>query len=398
MPQTVNINVAPNVLLFARKSAGFSVDEVVAKLKRKTIDQAIMMQWEEVGGEIPLTVLRNIAEAYKRPLTFFFLKEPPKKPIIPADFRTLPKDDRALRKMIHLSPKAMLLIRRAKRAQEVAYQISLSLGKNLRKKLPVVSLKDDPSVLAKKIRQRLGVSIEQQSQWRDPSTALKAWINLIEQQGIIVQQDSIDTSESFRGFSLAGDSKLLPLIFLSTKDAPNGRIFTLLHEYCHVMLNESGVRINEDSAVFDRNIKTIEKFCNEFAASFLVPKNLLLAHERVAQAEKNVFSENDLGQLARYFAVSKEVITLRLKKIGKVDQAFYTSKKQEWSQLEKKPQFGRKAWELRYLDGNGFVVTSLVYESYHKQLINISDLLSTLNFKSSYLEKVENSFSKHLQV
>lgn len=398
MPKGVKINVVAKVLLFARKSAGFSVDEIVTKLKRKTIDQEVIMKWERTGGAIPLPVLRDIAKYYKRPLTFFFLRNPPQKPIIPADFRTLPNDGHALSQMVNLSPKAMLMIRRAKRAQELAYQISLSLGKNLKKKLPKISLKDDPAIFAQKIRQTLGVSIEKQSQWKEPRIALKAWINLLEKQGIIVQQDSLELEENFRGFSLAGNHKLLPLIFLSTKDAPNGKIFTLLHEYCHLMLNESGVNIKEDSVSFNKAISRIEKFCNEFAASFLVPKDLLLSHEIVAKTQKNSFSEDNLHQLAWYFAVSKEVITLRLKKVGKVDQAFYKKKKQEWSQIETKPPFGRKAWELRYLDSNSFVVTALVYESYHKNLMNLSDLLSTLNFKGSYLEKVEDSFAKHLQI
>lgn len=391
----VNITVNPKVLLFARKTAGFSVEKIVKKLKRVSIDVKIIGIWEKKSSQISLSVLKDIAKHYKRPLTFFFLKIPPNEPIIPTDFRTLPSDKKSLIQKINLPPDAMTCLRRARRSQKIAYEISLKLKKKIKKELLQIKLTDDPILLAKKIREKLALKIEEQSKWKEPNEALKKWIGIIESQGIIVQQNSIKIrEETFRGFSLTGDSKLLPLIFLSTKDAPNGRIFTLLHEYCHLMLNESGIIISENSVVFNQKIKLIETFCNKFASSLLVPEEILTNHEIVKKTPNNAYSENKLIQLAKYFAVSKEVIVLRLKKLKKVDQKFYENKKIEWSKQNKKIGQPRKHWDTFYLNSNGGITTSLVYESYHKNLINFSELLSTLNFKSNHFEKVENRLNQ----
>jgi len=395
MGHIVQITVSPKVLLFARKSAGFSIEGIVAKLKRTKIKEDVIHTWESIGGEIPLSVLKSLADYYKRPLTFFFLRQPPNEPIIPTDFRTLPNNERAIETQVKLPPKAMFCIRRAKFIQQKVHELEVNLGRNLKKRLPKTDLSKNPSDFGEIIRGKLKVDIQEQSKWKDPNTALKQWVAIIEKQGIIVQQDSIDTNKSFRGFSLVGDSKLMPLIFLSTKDSPNGRIFTLLHEFCHLMLSESGVKIFEDAVYFDKKIQSIESFCNEFAASFLVPEALLLQHNLVQGASKNSFSDNRLEQLAKYFAVSREVITLRLKKFGKVDQNFYDLKKKEWEKFEKKKGFGIKHWDLSYLNSNGAVFVSIVYESYHKNIIDTSQLLSNLNFKSKYIGKVEDRLNQH---
>lgn len=395
MTNTVKIAVSPKVLLFARKSAGFSIEEIVSKLKRKSINAEVINTWESAGGEITLSVLRSLADYYKRPLTFFFLKQPPDEPIIPTDFRTLPNDEKTIAVQVKLPPKAMFFIRRAKFIQQKTHELEINLGWNLKKKLPQIDLSKKPCKFSEIIRKKLQIDINEQSKWKEPNIALKRWIVIIEKQGVIIQQDSININDGFRGFSLTGDNKLMPLIFLSTKDSPNGRIFTLLHEFCHLMLSESGVKIDEDKVYFDKNIQSIESFCNEFAASVLVPDTFLLQHELVQGVQKNSFSDSSLEQLAKYFAVSREVIVLRLKKLNKVDQNFYNLKKNQWSKLENKKNTGRKYWDISYLNSNGAVFVSMVYESYHKNLIDASQLLSNLNFKSKYIEKVENRLNQH---
>lgn len=395
MNKIVKISVSPKVLFFARKSAGFSVEEIVIKLNRAKIDVNVINFWESSGGEIPLSILRNLASIYKRPLTFFFLRMPPGDPIIPTDFRTLPNDEKNIESQVRLIPKAMFFIRRAKFIQQKTYELEVSLGLNLKKRLPKVGISENPSRFAEMIRKKIGIKISEQSKWKEPRIALKKWIAVIESFGIIIQQDSIEIQESFRGFSLSGNNKLMPLIFLSTKDSPNGRIFTLLHEFCHLMLIESGVIINGSDVYFDRNIRSVESFCNRFAASFLVPADLLLQHELVHGVNKNSFSDKELELLAKYFGVSSEVIVLRLKKINKVDQGFYDLKKKQWMGEERREKDGRRIWDQSYFNSNGAIYVSLVYESYHKNIIDTSQLLSNLNFKSKYIEKVENRLNQH---
>ncbi|WP_206743056.1 ImmA/IrrE family metallo-endopeptidase, partial [Pseudoalteromonas undina] len=49
---------------------------------------------------------------------------------------------------------------------------------------------------------------------------------------------SLDRDE-FRGFAIADDHA--PVIFINATDTPQAQIFTLLHEFVHLLINESGV-------------------------------------------------------------------------------------------------------------------------------------------------------------
>jgi len=48
------------------------------------------------------------------------------------------------------------------------------------------------------------------------------------------------------------------------------KIFTFLHEYCHLLLRRTGISD-------EQNGNRIEKFCNQFAASCLIPQAQLAA-------------------------------------------------------------------------------------------------------------------------
>ena len=73
----------------------------------------------------------------------------------------------------------------------------------------------------------------------------------IENAGIIVMQSGIVGTNThrnlnvreFRGFLLYDD--IAPLIFINSKDSLNGKIFTLIHEYIHFLLQEDDIFIDE---------------------------------------------------------------------------------------------------------------------------------------------------------
>lgn len=55
----------------------------------------------------------------------------------------------------------------------------------------------------------------------------------LEEQGIFVFQFPMPVEEN-RGFSLVRKEHPL-VIVINSQDSPNGRIFTLFHEYCHTL-------------------------------------------------------------------------------------------------------------------------------------------------------------------
>jgi len=96
--------------------------------------------------------------------------------------------------------------------------------------------------------------------------------NKIEALGVLVMRNSVvgnnvhrrlDRNE-LRGFAISDDRA--PVIFINTTDTPQAQIFTLLHEFAHLLLGESGV-----SDLSPHNPRKIERACNRLAAEFLVP-------------------------------------------------------------------------------------------------------------------------------
>ena len=91
---------------------------------------------------------------------------------------------------------------------------------------------------AEEIRGLLGITSEIQRKWVDEKEALNEWRKAIEKLGILIFQISMPVEES-RGFSLA-DGKV-PAIILNPQDSVKGRIFSLLHELGHILLDKSGL-------------------------------------------------------------------------------------------------------------------------------------------------------------
>ena len=58
----------------------------------------------------------------------------------------------------------------------------------------------------------------------------------------------------------------MPVILINGKDRGNGRVFTLLHEFCHLALRQSGVS-NMGGDRNDAPHPDVEKFCNAVAAA-----------------------------------------------------------------------------------------------------------------------------------
>jgi transcriptional regulator with XRE-family HTH domain len=87
MAKSVPAIVQPSVLAWARKSAGYSLEEAAKKLQ--TTPEKLN-SWETGKKPPSIAKVRKMVAVYKRPLHFFFFDEPPVDPPIPHDFRRLP--------------------------------------------------------------------------------------------------------------------------------------------------------------------------------------------------------------------------------------------------------------------------------------------------------------------
>ncbi len=109
--------------------------------------------------------------------------------------------------------------------------------------------------------------------------------------------------DEFRGFAITDD--YAPLIFVNKKDEPEAQIFTLIHEFAHIIRGESGIS-NADVRA--------ENWCNRFAAEFLVPSEEMPA---------NLANLDEVERLAGFYFVSRQVILLRAKSLNIIQPAVF---------------------------------------------------------------------------
>jgi len=378
--KSFNVSVEPSVLIWARESIGMSEPEVVKKIKGITINT--IKEWEKKEGAAKPTFaqIEKLSKIYKRPLSAFLLPAPPKEPLFPKDFRTLPSEETQ-----SLKPKTYLAIRKARRFQYSAIELIKELGEES-KKLPIkANLSDNPETLAEKVRMQFGIKGFPRCASFTKKTALDEWIKILENNGILVFQLSITMNKEIRGFSLIDED--VPVIVLRRSDETSAKIFTLFHELAHLLLREGGICDMEESDI------SHEKFCNHFAGAFLVPKGKLLNHPVVkANAETKEWPENFLRDIARDFNVSKEVILRRLLILSLTTKKYYLKKHKEWKSKYKEP-FGRgKKNEIKIcLQERGKKYTSMVFDAYERRKIDVMGLADYLGVTSDKIYKVKEA-------
>lgn len=377
MSTSPRASVNPKMLVWGREQAGLSQQEAAGKAG---VDLARFQSWE-VGREKPtVRQARMLAKAIRRPSAFFYLSSPPDTPPPIPDFRRLPKAETGM------TPDLLYELRRARFRRKVALEVFGTLGEAPPAFCLHASFDNPPEEVGAQVRGHLGMDEDFQFSWRDPYEALSAWINAAEEAGMLVFQfGGIDVGLA-RGFSITDTP--LPAVSLNGADAPQGRIFSLLHECCHLALGFGGLcdlhEVGEHAA--------IETFCNAAAAEALVPAVSFLRQPEVAgNLEEPVWSVQTLRALARRYGVSREVILRRLLTLGKTTKTFY----QEMRRLFEAERGGGRGGFIRYekkvVRNNGPLFTTLLLDAYHQRAMSIMDVSRYLGgIRLNHLEAIQH--------
>ena len=246
------------------------------------------------------------------------------------------------------------------------------------------------------MREMVRVEIDHQKKWGDPRTAYRGWRRMIESLGVLVfQVISVDLKQML-GFSLAHTE--LPVIAINRKLAPNGRTFTMLHEFTHLLLGASGVCDIDESLPRSPQEQRTEVFCNHVAGAALVPRSELLAHPIVESARPKIrdWEDTSLDVLARDFGASEEVVARRLLINGRTSTAFYARKRSEY-----RSRFADTAGEDRATRdfkrnmpqeavSNLSSFARLVLDGYHADMLSLAEASRHLGVRAEKVATVES--------
>ncbi len=288
----------PEVLKWARESAGYGVIEAARK---------IGMQWhrlEMVEEGLDLLTLRQAetaADVYERPLAALFLESPPDEPPPEAQFRRLPGAPKP-----PWSSDMRLLARRIRRRQEAATELYEYLEESPPWKAVVRRVRrvrrHAPADLAELARRLLGVTREMQAEWAtgDRHAPLRGWTGAVEGLGALVMQDGSMELDIMRGFASVDDA--VPAIVLNSRDDPRARAFTVIHELGHLLV-----------AAAQSSIRSTEVWANDFAGTVMMPRDWLAEELGKAQGPSLLSS---VEAVARVVGVSPLAVAVRIERVG----------------------------------------------------------------------------------
>ena len=396
MPRSYpDVAIAPDVFQWLCGSSGFAPYEIA---KRIGVSERVVRSWCNGSQKpiIPLTKVEQLSEMFRRPLAAFLLSEPPEEPGLPKDFRRHPDSDTGYSKEL------LLAIRKARRIQEIHHELTDNLQIPSGVTLRTRTLKEDPEYVAQQERERSGIRISGDSPGISPVRAFDIWRAWLESRNISVLKIKMPADDA-RGFSLTDGEPYV--IVVNSADADRARLFTLFHEYAHILLNMPVV-CNQGDGDLDE-YAGVERWCNHFAGAFLAPEPEMENNPVIRQALASGNYLRAAGSIRQHFLISKEVGLMRLLTLKKITSAHYIQgrdqlraeyalreaekKQKEQAGEEEEGSFGGISLDRKCVAEKGTGYVSLVMENVRNGHISNSDALDYLDVKLRHLEKFQES-------
>ena len=298
MARATYVPITPEVLEWAMVEAGAEPPDVA---ERAGVEVDRVLGWLSGEEQPTKTQFGRLPDFFKRPAAFFFLPEPPQAEAIPTSFRHPPGGERDATRA------ELEAIRTARRVQKVAAWTGERVGDRRWRDNPIPAADGmAPAAAARVATEWLGWSTERQLQAASASAVVKLVRQALEEHGVLALQLSIG-QEGCRGFSFFDDDK--PLVAVNTHYNPEARLFTYLHEVGHLMRRTDAICVGYAETV-------AERWCERFAAAFLLPADPLRARLEHRFGNLTIGDLDQVRALARDFRVSLSATAIRLEDLG----------------------------------------------------------------------------------
>ena len=335
------VPITPSVLRWAIAESGYEPEEIAALIR---VEPERVDAW--LGGrERPkLTELKRLASKLRRPTATFLLPRPPATARPRVQFRRPGDAERS-----DMIPVELRYLREAARVQRTLTWALAELDAPP-PRLPRLSLDQEPAAAAARACAVLGVTPDARRRWRDVYAARRGWRHALEGSGVLVFLFGLG-KEGVRGFSLWDERA--PLIAANTAWNPEAQVFSLLHEYGHLLTRSN-------SACLERGLRgrlarptdQAERWCERFAACVLLPWDQVEAFMISNLSWRRGQRISDLDQaraVARQFKVSVTATVLRLIEERAATWDLFAAIPREWDEREAStgPRRGRRRAEIR---------------------------------------------------
>lgn len=256
---SIRVPIKRNVLEWAIEKTGLSISELSQLPDFKKITS-----WFDGSQQPTLRQVKALADKAHTLFPYLLLEQPIEEEVDLPDFRTVGSVGV---KNPSADFKQVIKDCRGRLDWYVEYVQEFDIHQD--KPLPTYTLESNPVQVAKEVRNQMGW---EPGRYALGEKAVAQLSRLIENTGVLVMRSSVVGNnthrpldpEEFRGFTLV--DRGISLIFVNTQDTKSAQLFSLAHELGHVLLGEPGVSGEEIDGAPD-----IERWCNRFAAEFLIP-------------------------------------------------------------------------------------------------------------------------------
>ncbi len=285
------IDIGANMLEWAITRAGYS-------LARYCEENEKVAAWIDGEKKPTLKQLEEFASKLHVPFGFLFLDTPPVEQSPIPFFRGKANNG-------HLDLNTYDTVLTLQRRQE---WLSNYLIDNDLKKCEFVGILNgctSVSYITDTVRNLLKIEKTWAFSFQRYEQAVNKITEIFEELGVVVEFNGVVGNNTHRpinvnecrGFSLV--DKAAPFIFVNSADSKTAQLFTLIHEFAHLLLGVSSGYGGEEGI----NDDDVEKLCDKVAANFLVPEDVLRANWVTIE------------KTAKKFKVSGLVIARRAKKL-----------------------------------------------------------------------------------
>jgi len=389
MPVSVPAFVNAAMLAWSRTDAGYSLGQAATALKRP---EAQIAAWEAGEKQPSVRQAEALAKLYDRTLGFFSLPTPPNVAPLPTEYRRLPgvvpgSESPALRRSV----------RRLVHRRRIGLHLYAELGAEpvdfpLRAKQG-----EDAESVGGRIREALGISVQEQLRWPSEFAAYRAWRAAAERLGVLVCQFSGKDISGIRGTSIIHFP--LPVVGICSREIPLSKPFTLLHEIVHISLAAS----DEEKPAFsegrnDDDWLKVERYCEAAASAALMPKQAILEDRDVVNLRMSEEWDVDgVQRIARRFRVTPTAVATRLLWLGVISARAYDQWKESWAAYREsrpeKPGFGIATPPEKAVGRNGPLFTSLVLSALNGDRISSVDATHFLDLAFNHVETLRREWT-----
>lgn len=377
--------VNPDLLVWAREQSGYAPGSVA---KRLNVKPERLLAWER--GEVKPTVrqAKELARFYHRPFGLFFLPQRPSLPPLTAEYRRLTGIAPGVE-----SPDLRLALRTMSYRREILLGLLEEMEQGLTEFNTQAHLRESPAELARRLRELLGVKLQEQLDWKDEWQAWRSWREAIETVGVLVFQFPKVGLNEVRGVSLLKFP--LPAIGINSKEtAPGARIFTLVHEFIHIALaagHEEQVALDEKRSAADWS--DVERFAEEVASGVLIPEEALQSFLRRMSVGRDAWDVPLVRSLAAKFRVTPLAMATRLRAAGQLSWQGYREWRENWASYlaTLKPSKGGFAHPVdKTLGRAGRPLTRLVVEALDANRITAVEACRYLDLRFEHFDRLRS--------